>query len=290
MNVVETAWPVANGFNYLFRFLYSHRFRSNHVLTIPDIPDMVSPSPASSVAFIAIIAFVSIAIVAGIWRGGPTGEPMDTKRRWGIRAVICMPAWLAIGAVVPLSGILETKMLPPPPMFLLGASFLLVVLIAFSSIGLRLARLPLSALIGFHAFRLPLELILHNWYKAGTLPVQMTYEGHNFDIATGILAIVMGTWAMFGQIPRAADWLFNVIGTSLLAVVITIALTSSPLPFRQYMNEPQVLLVYHFPFSWIVSIAVAGALLGHLVLFRKLLKRADCYIVHTACRILQHNN
>ena len=37
------------------------------------------------------------------------------------------------------------------------------------------------------------------------------------------------------------------------------------------MNEPQVLLVYHFPFSWIVSIAVAGALLGHLVLFRKLL-------------------
>jgi hypothetical protein len=161
-------------------------------------------------------------------------------------------------------------------MFLLGASFLLTVFIAFSTLGSRLARLPLAALIGFHAFRLPLELILHNWYKGGTLPVQMTYEGHNFDIATGILAIVLGTWAILGQIPRTAVWLFNLVGSSLLAVVMFTALTSSPFPFRQYMNEPQVLLVYHFPFSWIVSIAVAGALLGHLILFRKLLAQGEC--------------
>ncbi len=80
---------------------------------------------------------------------------------------------------------------------------------------------------------------------------------------------------MTGWIPRTAVWLFNVVGTTLLAVVIFIALTFSPFPFRQYMNDPQVLLVYHFPFSWIVSIAVAGALLGHLVLFRKLLTRAE---------------
>ena len=209
---------------------------------IPDIPDMVTPSLGSSLAFVAVIAFVSIAIVAGIWRGGPTGEPVATRRRWGLGAAICMSLWLVIGGVVPLSGILETKMLPPPPMFLVGTRFVLAVLVAFSSTGLRLARLPLAALIGFQAFRLPLELILHNWYKGGTLPVQMTYEGHNFDIATGILAIGVGTWAMLGQIPPAAVWLFNLVGASLLAVVISIALTSSPFPFRQYMNEPQVLL------------------------------------------------
>ena len=243
---------------------------------IPDIPDMVFPSLGSRLAFVAAIAFVSLAIVAGIWRGGPTGEPVATRRRWGIGAAICMSLWLVSGAVIPLSGILETKMLPPPPMFLLGASFLLTVFIAFSTSGSRLARLPLAALIGFHAFRLPLELILHKWYEGGTLPVQMTYEGHNFDIATGILAIVLGTWAILGQIPRTAVWLFNLVGSSLLVVVIVVALTSSPFPFRQYMNEPQVLLVYHFPFSWIVSIAVAGALLGHLILFRKLLARVEC--------------
>jgi hypothetical protein len=44
----------------------------------------------------------------------------------------------------------------------------------------------------------------------------------------------------------------------LLAIVMFIALTSNPFPFRQYMNGPQVLLVYDFPTSWIVSVAVAG--------------------------------
>lgn len=241
---------------------------------IPDIPDMVSPSLESSVAFVAVIAFVCIAIVAGIWRGGPPGEPVASTQRWGLVAAIGMSLWLFISAVVPLSGILETKMLPPPPLFLVGTSFVLAVVIAFSFIGARLASLPLAALIGFHAFRLPLELILLNWFKEGTLPVQMTYEGHNFDIATGILAIVMGAWAVAGRIPRMAVWIFNVVGMGLLATVAFIAILSSPLPFRQYATEPQVLLIYHFPFSWIVSIAVAGALLGHLVLFRKLLSRS----------------
>jgi hypothetical protein len=66
----------------------------------------------------------------------------------------------------------------------------------------------------------------------------------------------------------------------LLAIVMFIALTSNPFPFRQYMNGPQVLLVYDFPTSWIVSVAVAGALLGHLVLFRKLLARKTNSAVH----------
>ena len=66
----------------------------------------------------------------------------------------------------------------------------------------------------------------------------------------------------------------------LLAIVMFIALTSNQFPFRQNMNGPQVLLVYHFPTSWIVSVAVAGALLGHLVLFRKLLARKTNSAVH----------
>lgn len=45
--------------------------------------------------------------------------------------------------------------------------------------------------------------------------------------------------------------------------------------FQQYMDEPQVLWVYHFAFIWILSIAVAGALLGQLVLFRELLTRVE---------------
>lgn len=78
---------------------------------------------------------------------------------------------------------------------------------------------------------------------------------------------------MTGRAPRVAAWVFNVVGSALLLAVIVIAFTSVPLPFRQYLNDPPVLLPFNFPFSWILSIAVTGALLGHLLLFRRLLGR-----------------
>ena len=238
---------------------------------------MVIPSVTSTMVFVSVIAFVAVSIVIGIWRGGSPKETVELRKRWGVRTAFGMAIWIIIGAIVPASGVLETKMLPPPPVFLIGASFLLAFAIAFSKIGKRLSRLPLAALIGFHAYRLPLEMVLHYWYVAGTMPVQMTYEGHNFDIASGILAIIIGIWAFCGYMLKAAAWIFNIVGTFLLGVVIFVALTSSPFQFRQYTNEPAVLLIYHFPYSWIVTLGVTGALLGHLVLFRKLSHAIDCF-------------
>ncbi len=236
-----------------------------------DVPDMLIPSFASTVVFVTIIFSVAAMVIVGIWQGGPQGESGPSKRRYGVSATIGMLIWLTIGAAVPLSGILETKMLPPRVLLYALSCFLLAMGIAVSPIGRRLACLPSAALVGFHAFRLPLELVLHHWYKGGTLPIQMTYEGHNFDIITGILAIVVGLVAWRRAVSKTVLWMFNVLGIALLATVVTIAVTSVPTPMRQYMNEPPVLLPFNFPYSWIVSVAVTGALLAHLVLFRNLL-------------------
>lgn len=66
---------------------------------------------------------------------------------------------------------------------------------ALSPAGARLvAGLPIAALVGFHAFRLPLEFVLHRWYIEGALPVQMTYSACNLDILTGIGAVLAGLW------------------------------------------------------------------------------------------------
>ena len=60
--------------------------------------------------------------------------------------------------------------------------------------------------------------------------------------------------------PRAAVIAFEVIGLSLLFAVATIAVLSAPLPLRQYTNDPPLVLGMHFPYAWIVSVCVAGAL------------------------------
>ena len=102
----------------------------------------------------------------------------------------------------------------------------------------------------------------------------MTFEGHNFDIISGSLALAVGLWLWRGRAPRAAVWAFNVIGSALLVGVARIAVLSSPLPIRQYMNEPAVLLAFYFPYSWIVPVCVAGALFGHILIFRWLIGSA----------------
>ncbi len=186
---------------------------------------------------------------------------------------VAVVAWLAITGAVSGSGILEAPGVPPRGMFFLLGCNGLALLFALSAGGRRLADgLPIAALVGFHAFRLPLELVLHQWYGEGVLPVQMTYSGRNLDILTGILAVVAGLWLWRRGPSRAVVWAFNLVGFGLLLNVGAIAVLSSPFPFRVFTNEPAVLLIFHFPYGWILPMCVAPALAGHVVVFRWLLR------------------
>ena len=74
-------------------------------------------------------------------------------------------------------------------------------------------------------------------------------------------------------LPAALLWAFEGLGLALLINVARIAATSAPTPLRLFENDPPGLLAYHAPYSWIVSVCVAGAFAGHVVLARTLLRR-----------------
>ena len=58
--------------------------------------------------------------------------------------------------------------------------------------------LPLWVLVAVQGFRLPLELAMHEMYERGVMPVQMSYEGSNYDILTGITALIVAAIVWFG--------------------------------------------------------------------------------------------
>jgi hypothetical protein len=234
---------------------------------------MHQPSPASTLAFVMLVWSLAALVWLGSRLAGERlGESPELARRWEGRTAMTLLAWLLITALVPASGVLRTLTLPPPMLGYALVSVLVPVWAAFSGLGTRIAHgVPIAALVLVQAFRLPLELILHSWYAQGSIPVQMTYEGHNFDIVSGSLALVSGLYMLLTHsAPRALAWTFNLVGSALLLAVATIAITSTPTPLRLYTEGQPLLVGAYFPYAWIVPICVGGALFGHLVLFRRL--------------------
>jgi len=232
-------------------------------------PVMVLPSLVTTVAFTAIVLVLALLFVWGLVKAGPPGEPRAAARRWFVFGAAGTVAWLAVTGAISGSGVLASTSMPPRVMFFMVGSLVTAVAVAMSRVGGRLVRgVPVTALVAAQAFRLPLEVVLHEWADEGVLPTQMTFEGHNFDIITGALALGIGLWALWGRVPQWVILVFNVVGLALLLTVASIAVLSSPIPLRLYENDPPVLLAYYFPYGWIVPVCVAGALFGHVLVFR----------------------
>jgi hypothetical protein len=162
---------------------------------------------------------------------------------------------------------------PPPMLILLMASLGLAAWIGFSSLGRQLAvGVPLAALVGVQAFRLPLELIMHRGFQQGFVPIQMTYAGRNFDIVTGVTAALLGAALLRVRVPRMVVLLWNVMGLVLLANVLTIAVLSMPM-LRRFGADRMNVWVAVPPFVWLPAVLVVAALAGHIIIFRRLALR-----------------
>ena len=60
------------------------------------------------------------------------------------------------------------------------------------------------------------------------------------------------------------------LGLALLIAIVTIAILSSPVPFRTFDAGPANTYVTGFPGVWLPAVLVQAALLGHLLVFRRL--------------------
>ena len=226
-----------------------------------------------TVPFVLITLAVAVAIVAALGRAFAIESGAAQGKRVAAIAAAVAAVWMTVHALITNSGVLEGgPPIPPRVAPYLGVTIVICTLFARSRAGELLARhTPLFALVAFHGFRLPLEIWLHVMYDAGHIPVQMTWSGLNFDVATGVGAIVVGALVWKGRAPRALVWAWNVLGSVLLVVVVAIAFMSAPTALRVFTQDPSLDLVLHAPFNWIATVLVAGAMVGHMIVFRRLL-------------------
>ena len=227
-------------------------------------PPFVPPGAASTGAFLGIVAALCLGWVAAVAR--------VRGRRTAVGFGLALAGWLAVtagwSAALASSGSLALFL----GFFLCSNGAGLVM--ASSPLGRDLAAgLPLAGLIGFQAFRLPLEVVLHQWAAEGAIPVEMTWDGRNLDVISGVVCGLAGGWLVWRPDDRAVAWAATGIGAVLLANVAWTAVNCSPVPFARFHPEPPLLLALAAPWSWIVPVCVASALAGHVLAVRSLLGR-----------------
>lgn len=194
-----------------------------------------------------------------------------TYARMGARTA--MLAWMAMFAALAESGMLAQFERKPPPLMMAMIMFVVSGLtLGFSRVGTTFVRgLPLSWLIAAQGFRLPLEIVMHRAALEGVMPVEMSYAGYNFDIVTGASALVLAWYVHQGRASARVIFAWNVLGSVLLGVIVTIAVLASPM-IRAFGDAPEHVnsWVAHFPFIWLGTVLVASAVFGHVLIFRSL--------------------
>lgn len=214
------------------------------------------------VLFVAtVLGVLALSVLAVRVAAQRVGQAADL---WTMRAAMGAMFWLVATGLAALSEALQSFSLP-----FFTALMILTGGLAFSRMGaaLMVAVGPVG-LIGFQFFRVPVAMFLRGMYQAGQVPMQMTYEGLNFDIFAGLTAPAMAWLVWRGKVGSYAIWVWNALGLVLLAEAIVIAVLSMPTEFRVFINEPAGTFAIYAPYIWLPTVLAPAALLSHLLVLR----------------------
>ena len=153
----------------------------------------------------------------------------------------------------------------PLPLFLLTIAYLIFFRNSF------LDHLPLKALTLIHVIRIPVEIVLLWLYQHGQIPVEMTFEGRNFDIVSGITAPIVYFLAFRGdRVNRPLLIVWNIGALALLVNIVTIAVLAFPGWFQTIGIEQPNIGVTYFPFIYLPAVIVPIVFFCHAVSLYKL--------------------
>lgn len=222
-----------------------------------------------------LMTLLSVASIAVIMRGlqlalRRTGWERAVQKNIFNKTIVVITLWAGLVGLLAWKGFFsDFSKMPPRPVLTVLLPLPVVIAAAFSQKGSQLIKtVPPYWLVGMQSFRILVEILLWRAFLQNILPVQMTFEGYNFDGLSGVLAIAFALtlrkkWSSFFVL------LYNMIGIGLLINILVIAALSMPTPFRYFMNEPPNTLIGEFPFIYLPAVLVVIAYSLHIFSLRQ---------------------
>ncbi|PIQ27363.1 hypothetical protein COW36_15535 [bacterium (Candidatus Blackallbacteria) CG17_big_fil_post_rev_8_21_14_2_50_48_46] len=195
---------------------------------------------------------------------------LSTKAR--IWTALGLSTWLCFTALLAWGGFFQDFSNTPPRIFsvVMPALIASLILAFHPKLEPLLLKIPGQWLIGFQTFRIGVEIFLWCLFLAGICPQQMTFEGRNWDILTGLTApLLVWLWSKKPDLETQLLLVWNLGGIGLLLNIVIVSVLSMPTAFQVFTNPPANTFVASFPFIWLPCFLVPLALWGHLVSLRQ---------------------
>jgi hypothetical protein len=194
-----------------------------------------------------------------------------SQRSFLTRFIVIVLAWLVVTGALAGAGFFQFFSLPPRVPLVVLIPVVTVLIFAYTKKCREfLHTVPPHWLVMIQSFRVVVEVWLWYAFEKRLIPEQMTFEGRNFDILSGILGLVAG-WVVMS---RGRGWqtitvIYNLIGLGLLLNIVIVAVLSFPGPTRYFMNEPANVIVAEFPFIYLPGVLVVIAFIFHILSLRQ---------------------
>jgi hypothetical protein len=236
----------------------------------------------ATILFVSLVITLFILLMYGLSYALQKVEwERDKKKRVFYSTLAGFMAWLVFTGLLAVNGFfLQFSAMPPRlPVMILPPLVFIVLLTLSGSFTQLLRQIPGSWLLYLQSFRVVVEIILWLVFLDNIIPVQMTFEGLNYDILVGLSAPVIAYFCFTRKRwTRSIALIWNFFGLALLLNIVVISVLSAPVPFRVFMNEPANTFVAELPFVWLPAFVVPVAYWMHILSIKQLLTRRKVQI------------
>ena len=193
--------------------------------------------------------------------------------RGRLRALLIgLPLWLLYVGLLSFSGVVSNTALSAPGIVYVAVPPVVFVLLVFARSGAGAgiaAAFPGWIIIGMQAFRIGVELLLHQLWADGLAPRVVTYSGGNLDILIGLSAPLIAWVSTRGRWGERLALGWNVAGLLTLANAITLSALTAP-GLNVIPSEVPDVAIGAFPFTYIAGFFAPLALALHAFSMRGL--------------------
>lgn len=178
-----------------------------------------------------------------------------------------MAGWLFLILILTFNDFFMDFPSIPPRIFvfvgvtIIGISALFVVKRSRDFIG----RMPITTLTHIHIIRVPVEIVLWWLFLEEMVPEEITFQGMNHDIISGITAPFAAIFLLgLRNKSKIAAIIWNLIALALLVNVVSRAILATPLFYDSGSMDYPNIAIFYFPFIYLPLFIVPAVLFSHL--------------------------